>query len=265
MAWVAFLFCFLQVNGEIHFVFESVEITFGDSIHAVRLAHQFSCFSSHPRNTGRSRRTSSRPSVRATTLVGRPYMATLSVEKSHCSHYQIRCGMMWYDVAWYDVIWYYMMYDVWCMMYDMIYDIWHMICDMWYDIYIYIYKHIIYMIWSVIWYICIYIIWYDIWYDVWYDTWYDIWYMTITWYMIHDIWFDLIWCHSEALSKCGSHAGLIDLMLKVRASIMFHKVSFKPRPWPNGWRIVVGIDLGQSSGDFSGMWATGILLQDSFG
>ena len=54
-------------------------------------------------------------------------------------------------------------------------------------------------------------------------------------------------------------------MLKGPGSIMFHKISFKPHPWPNGGWIVLGIDLGQSSGDFSGMWATGILLQDSFG
>ena len=54
-------------------------------------------------------------------------------------------------------------------------------------------------------------------------------------------------------------------MLKGPGSIMFHQISFKPHPWPNGGWIVLGIDLGQSSGDFSGMWATGILLQDSFG
>ena len=87
----------------------------------------------------------------------------------------------------------------------------------------------------------------------------------ITWHN-HMIWYDIISYHSEVLrSKYGSPVRLIDLMLKLPGSIMFHKISFKPHPWPNGGWIVLGIDLGQSSGDFSGMWATGILLQDSFG
>lgn len=38
MTWHG-LGCFLQVNREIHFVIESVQITLGDSIHAVRLDH----------------------------------------------------------------------------------------------------------------------------------------------------------------------------------------------------------------------------------